>query len=89
MTIEKELKWLTTLLKVFLGENAAELATGSGKVVLERLRQVFFLSRAETGAIFGPFLPGTFLHFFLAETGGFVKVWFLSWKIRNVFMHIT
>ena len=45
---------------MFLGENAAELATGSGKVVLERLRQVVFLSRAEKGAIFGPFLPGTF-----------------------------
>ena len=29
---------------MFLGENAAELATGSGKVVLERLREVDTLS---------------------------------------------
>ena len=33
-------------MQVFLGENAAELATGSGKVVLERLREVDTLSQS-------------------------------------------
>ena len=59
------MKWLTRLLKVFLGENAAELATASGKVVLERLRQVFF---------FFELRQVEFLALFPAETGEFFKV---------------
>ena len=81
--MEKELKWSTTLLKVFLGENAAELATGSGKVVLERLRQVFFFFELRQVQFLALFYPALFLYFFRLRRVDFLKYDFFHGRFET------